>query len=144
MFTLLYVSSLALAAGHKLDGAKFGSESSYFTVANQNTWRMENYGGWGRPLMMWMYIRTGSRNPGDDEILEMTTLLPELRDRIVAAADVGEGSLTFSEVRSLKSWTLDLEPWNDKLLTESGKLEAFEMGKRWKQRFPNWLGDQNK
>ena len=28
------------------------------------------------------------RNPGDDEILEMTTLLPELRDRIVAAADV--------------------------------------------------------
>ena len=28
------------------------------------------------------------RQPGDDEILEMTTLLPELRDRIVAAADV--------------------------------------------------------
>ena len=28
------------------------------------------------------------RRPGDDEILEMTTLLPELRDRIVAAADV--------------------------------------------------------
>ena len=28
------------------------------------------------------------RQPGDDEILEMTTLLPELRDRIVTAADV--------------------------------------------------------
>ena len=54
--------------------------------------------------MMWMYIRTGSRsdeiptrktnaffrirNPGNDEILEMTTRLPELRDRIVAAANV--------------------------------------------------------
>ena len=28
------------------------------------------------------------RNPGDDEIIEMSTILPELRDRIVAAADV--------------------------------------------------------
>ncbi len=28
------------------------------------------------------------RNPGDDEIIEMNTLLPEVRDRIVAAADV--------------------------------------------------------
>jgi len=58
--------------------------------------------------MMWMYIRHGSRsdskssigkvivyydffqirNPGDDEILDMTSLLPELRDKILAAADV--------------------------------------------------------
>ena len=28
------------------------------------------------------------RNPGDDEIIEMNTIMPELRDRIVAAADV--------------------------------------------------------
>jgi len=142
MLALLCVSSLALAAGHKLDGAKFGSKSSYFTVANQDTSSLENYAGC-EPLMMWMYIRHGSRNPGDDEILEMTTLLPELRDRIVAAADAGEGSLTFLEVKDLKNWTLDLAPEDDKLLTDSGKLEALEMGKRWKQRLPNFLGDQN-
>jgi len=142
MLALLCVSSLALAAGHKLDGAKFGSKSSYFTVANQDTSSLENYAGC-EPLMMWMYIRHGSRQPGDDEILEMTTLLPELRDRIVAAADAGEGSLTFLEVKDLKNWTLDLSPDDDKLLTDSGKLEALEMGKRWKQRLPNFLGDQN-
>merc|ERR1711909_53297 len=142
MLALLCVSSLALVAGRKLDGAKFGSKSSYFTVANQDTSSLENYAGC-EPLMMWMYIRHGSRNPGDDEILEMTTLLPELRDRIVAAADAGEGSLTFLEVKDLKNWTLDLAPEDDKLLTDSGKLEALEMGKRWKQRLPNFLGDQN-
>jgi len=142
MLALLCVSSLALVAGHKLDGAKFGSKSSYFTVANQDTSSLENYAGC-EPLMMWMYIRHGSRQPGDDEILEMTTLLPELRDRIVAAADAGEGSLTFLEVKDLKNWTLDLAPEDDKLLTDSGKLEALEMGKRWKQRLPNFLGDQN-
>jgi len=91
-------------------------------------------------LMIFFQIR----QPGDDEILEMTTLLPELRDRIVAAADAGEGSLTFLEVKDLKNWTLDLSPDDDKLLTDSGKLEALEMGKRWKQRLPNFLGDQNK
>jgi len=41
MLALLCVSSLALAAGHKLDGAKFGSKSSYFTVANQDTSSLE-------------------------------------------------------------------------------------------------------
>merc|ERR1719297_347394 len=92
--------------------------------------------------MMWMYVRHGSRRPGDDEILEMTTLLPELRDRIVAAADAGEGSLTFLEVKDLKNWTLNLTAEDDKLLTDSGKLEALEMGKRWKQRLPNFLADQ--
>ena len=30
----LCVSGLALVAGHKLDGAQFGSKSSYFTVGN--------------------------------------------------------------------------------------------------------------
>jgi len=93
--------------------------------------------------MMWMYIRHGSRNPGDDEILDMTSLLPELRDKILAAADAGEGSLTFKEIMDLKDWTLDMAPTDEKLLTESGKLEGLEMGKRWRQRLPNFLGDEN-
>jgi len=110
---------------------------------------------------MWMYIRHGSRNPGDDEILDMTSLLPELRDKILAAADAGEGSLTFKEIMDLKDWTLDMAPTDEKLLTEyemtnwkefsfnrtiifrSGKLEGLEMGKRWRQRLPNFLGDEN-
>ena len=74
----LFVSSLALIAGHKLDGAQFGSKSSYFTVANQDASSLEvishasifkafnffsykNYGGC-EPLMMWMYIRHGARS----------------------------------------------------------------------------------
>jgi len=138
----LCVSSLALATGHKLDGSKFGSKSSYFTVANQETLNLENYDGC-KPVMMWMYVRHGSRNPGDDEIIEMNTIMPELRDRIVAAADAGEGSLTFSEIRDLKNWKFDLTPEDDKLLTDSGKMEALEMGQRWKQRLPNFLGDQS-
>ena len=74
----------------------------------------------------------------------------------------GEGSLTFKEIMDLKDWTLDMAPTDEKLLTEyemtnweefsfnrtfifrSGKLEGLEMGKRWRQRLPNFLGDENK
>merc|ERR1719445_1093462 len=109
----LCVSSLvALVSSHKLDGTQYGSKSSYFTVANQDASSLENYAGC-EPLMMWMYIRHGSRNPGDDEI------------------------------NDLKDWSLVMDPSEDKLLTESGKLEAREMGKRWRQRMPNFLGDEN-
>merc|ERR1712176_973088 len=69
-----------------------------------------------------------------------TTLLPELRDRITAAADAGKGSLTFKEINDLKDWSLVMDPSEDKLLTESGHLEALEMGKRWRQRMPSFLG----
>merc|ERR1711988_1564422 len=93
--------------------------------------------------MMWMYIRHGARNPGDDEILDMTRFLPKLRDRIIAAADAGRGHLTFREISDLANWSLDMDLSEDKLLTESGKLEGLEMGKRWRQRLPNFLGDEN-
>merc|ERR1719410_2815022 len=47
------------------------------------------------------------------------------------------------EIMDLKDWTLDMAPTDEKLLTESGKLEGLEMGKRWRQRMPNFLGDEN-
>ena len=37
----LLVSGVAAVTGHKLDGAQFGSSSSYFTVANQDVTSLE-------------------------------------------------------------------------------------------------------
>ena len=37
----LQVSGLAIVAAHKLDGARFGSSSSYFTVANMDVTSLE-------------------------------------------------------------------------------------------------------
>ena len=52
---------------------------------------------------MWMYVRHGSRNPGDDEIPEMKTRLPALRDAIVSAHEAGVGSLTRDEIEALNT-----------------------------------------
>ena len=42
MLTLtLCFSVVALVSGHKLDGAQFGSKSSYFTVANYDDSSLE-------------------------------------------------------------------------------------------------------
>ena len=51
---------------------------------------------------MWMYVRHGSRNPGDDEIPEMKTRLPALRDAIVSAHEAGVGSMTRDEIEALR------------------------------------------
>jgi len=138
----LWVSSLSLVASHKLDGAQFGSKSSYFSVANTDDSSLENYEGC-EPMMMWMYVRHGSRNPGDDEILEMKTLLPALRDEIVAAWDDGAGSMTGEEIAALKDWRLDLDVSEEKLLTKSGRREGLEMGQRWKKRLPSLFKDSD-
>ena len=37
----LLVSGIAAVTGHKLDGAQFGSSSSYFTVANKDVTSLE-------------------------------------------------------------------------------------------------------
>ena len=41
LLVLLLVSGLSAVTGHKLDGAQFGSSSSYFTVANQDVTSLE-------------------------------------------------------------------------------------------------------
>ena len=73
--TVLGLSVLILGAGgqerHRLDGAKFGAKSSYFPVANTDDSPLEVEGC--TPALLWMYVRHGTRNPGDSDIAGMKT-----------------------------------------------------------------------
>ena len=73
--TVLGLSVLILGAGgqerHRLDGAKFGAKSSYFPVANTDDSPLEVPGC--TPALLWMYVRHGTRNPGDSDIAGMKT-----------------------------------------------------------------------
>ena len=68
--------------------------------------------------MFWSLARHGTRNPGDDDILDMAERLPVLRDQIVAAHEEGKGSLGEEEIIRLIEWTFDLEVEQNDLLTE--------------------------
>ena len=54
-----------------MEGAKFGGKSSYFPVANTDDSPLEVEGC--KPVMLWMYVRHGTRNPGDSDIAGMKT-----------------------------------------------------------------------
>merc|ERR550532_880223 len=91
---------------------------------------------------MWMYVRHGSRNPSQEDIVEMMTFLPDLRDKIVAASNAGDGTLSDVEIQDLNEWTFDMDVADEYLLTSSGRQEGLEMGKRWKKRLQNLLGNE--
>ena len=62
--------------------------------------------------------RHGTRNPGAGDITAMATQLPELRDAVVAAWLEGRGTMAEEDIARLMEWTFDLDPDQDKLLTE--------------------------
>ena len=71
-----------------------------------------------QPVLAWVLARHGTRNPGDDDILEMADRLPGLRDEIVAAHEAGAGTLGEEEIIRMIEWTFDLEVEQNDLLTE--------------------------
>ena len=71
-----------------------------------------------KPALFWNLARHGTRNPGDDDILEMQQRLPSLRDQIVATWEEGGGAMEEEEIFLLMDWTLGLQVEDDSLLTE--------------------------
>ena len=70
------------------------------------------------PVLFWVLARHGTRNPGDDDILEMAERLPALRDEILAAHLAGAGSLGEEDIARMIEWTFDLEVEQNDLLVE--------------------------
>ena len=69
-------------------------------------------------MLSWILARHGTRNPGDDDILEMAARLPVLRDEIVAAHENGVGGLGEEEILRMIEWSFDLEVEQNDLLVE--------------------------
>ena len=62
--------------------------------------------------------RHGTRNPGDDDILEMNDKLPGIRDRIVNAWEKGLGGMDEEEIVQFLEWEFNLSIEDESLLTK--------------------------
>lgn len=120
----------------------FGTKTSYFVTANTDDSPIEVEGC--RPALFWNLARHGTRNPGDDDILEMAAVLPNIRDQILNSWEEGLGEMEEEEIVGLLEWQFNLSVEDDSLLTMSGKQEHKEMGHRWSKRLPGLLLDQSK
>ena len=99
-----------------MEGAKFGGKSSYFPVANTDDSPLEVEGC--KPVLLWMYVRHGTRNPGARDMAKMEALLPGLRDQLVAAWQRGRSELAEEDYVKMLQWKFTLEPEDEGLLTE--------------------------
>ena len=70
-----------------------------------------------QPALFWNLARHGTRNPGDDEILEMEDELPGIRDQIIAAWTDGPGQLDEDDILRFMEWEFNLSIEDDSLLT---------------------------
>lgn len=91
---------------------------------------------------MWIIVRHGTRNPGDDDIKEMAVRGPQLVSLVLKAHKEGKGELCKADLERLEKWKFDLKPENEKLLTNSGREELKTMGERYRKRFPGLLDMQ--
>eukprot|EP00092_Neocalanus_flemingeri_P034573 GFUD01037600.1.p1 GENE.GFUD01037600.1~~GFUD01037600.1.p1 ORF type:complete len:454 (-),score=120.39 GFUD01037600.1:57-1418(-) len=120
----------------------FGTKTSYFVTADTEDSPVQVDGC--RPALFWNLARHGTRNPGDDDILEMGETLPSLRDQIVTTWEEGGGEMEETEIFSLIEWTFDLQVEDDSMLTESGRQEHKEMGQRWGRRLGGLTLDRDR
>ena len=67
--------------------------------------------------MFWNLARHGTRNPGDDDILEMADILPNIRDLILNSWEEGLGEMEEEEIVRLLEWQFNLSVEDDSLLT---------------------------
>ena len=67
--------------------------------------------------MFWNLARHGTRNPGDDDILEMADLLPNIRDQILNSWEEGLGEMEEEEIVRFLEWEFNLSVEDDSLLT---------------------------
>merc|ERR1711915_562289 len=115
----------------------FGTKTSYFVAANTDESPIELDGC--QPRLFWNLARHGTRNPGDDDILEMNEKLPGIRSLIVEKWEEGLGYMEEEDIIRLVDWELNLSVEDDSLLTESGSQKHREMGARWAQRLPDLI-----
>ena len=67
--------------------------------------------------MFWNLARHGTRNPGDDDILEMAAILPNIRDQMLNSWEEGLGEMEEEEIVRFLEWEFNLSVEDDSLLT---------------------------
>ncbi|XP_059096069.1 multiple inositol polyphosphate phosphatase 1-like isoform X2 [Tigriopus californicus] len=117
----------------------FSTKTSYFKVFNGSNIHDEN-GCQAKSL--WMLARHGSRYPGSDDILVMADRGVEIKDAIVEAYSSGKGSLCHEDFIQFQSWSFNWTQDDGSLLSESGKLEMFQIGQRVRKRFFDDIKDE--
>jgi len=115
----------------------FSTKTSGFEIAERNTTPVSMPGC--QPKSFWMIVRHGTRNPSDDAIREIANDGNKLAQEIVANHKAGRGKLCDADLDALSKWKWNVTEDQEKMLTDSGRREQRELGRRFRERFPGLL-----
>ena len=100
--------------GCQITGDPFCTKNSYLRVHDADS--SVDVAGCS-PALVWILARHGTRNPGDDDILEMKEQLPGLRDKVVLAWEEGRGDISEEDILRFLDWSFNLNVEDDGMLT---------------------------
>ena len=86
------------------------------------------------PGLVWLLARHGTRNPSLADMQEMASSLPKLRDNILAAWEDGQAGLDPEQAEALREWRWEKAGQEDNILTSSGHMEHWLLGRRFADR----------
>lgn len=111
-----------------------GTKTPYRLIANLNSSEIRYEGC--EPIKIWMMIRHGTRNPGDQLITSMNTQIMQLRDEIVINHEEGKNDFCDGIIQKFEAWSPMVTFNKKKILVKEGEEEMTELAKRFKLRFP--------
>ena len=172
IFVTIYLIVDTSGAEKCFDGTKnpypyYGTWTSYFAMNNEEEILKEPFetGDNCSPKSLWLYLRHGSRNPGDEDLFLIKEQIPKLQVRLYSSSQLmtivpkkklilcnfqaaiinnylnGKGSLCATDIEAIAQWTLELEDEDAWMLVDSGRAEMRQIGQRFRARFPQLFSD---
>ncbi|CAB4068968.1 MINPP1 [Lepeophtheirus salmonis] len=114
----------------------FSTKTSYFAVRSTDDIRLPRGCNVNR---LWILARHGTRNPGDDSIIEIAKEGPRIQKEIIKKSSQSKGKICTLDMIDFKDWKFNLTTKDESLLTDSGFREHFELARKFKEDFPHIL-----
>lgn len=125
--------------GHEKAHLYLSTKTPYSFVANKFD-RPITFPGCS-PKRIWLFVRHGTRTPGQKTVNKMNTLLTAFRDEILSNHDNERGNLCDDTLIKLRKWSSPFDASEHKILAHEGENEMLELGERYQNRFPDVLSE---
>ncbi|GAB6020262.1 hypothetical protein CHUAL_002980 [Chamberlinius hualienensis] len=144
--TICFALLITIYAGNVIDGQMplscstssskfFASKTAYRNAQTPTISHQKTIPGC-KPLQIYGIYRHGTRYPSVSDVADMIERVPTLRDVIVNASEVGNGTLCPQDKILLKSWKMNFNGSMTNMLHPEGQLEAHAIAKRLRNKFP--------
>ncbi|XP_055948906.1 multiple inositol polyphosphate phosphatase 1-like isoform X2 [Argiope bruennichi] len=93
------------------------------------------------PIVFYMLSRHATRYPDEEYIVDLIKLLPALKKNITESFLAGKTKLCIEDMEKIEKFELNMKKEDDNRISDTGAVEAENLGRRLKRKFSSILDD---